>query len=90
MTFLIILLHSLPCLQVINGLFHALLVVANHILVHVGIVGADVLLSAPVWHCAKTQWRVLLCRLLKLYEKKKKKRCTKIKVTGGRMEVKEW
>ena len=57
---------SLPGLEVFDGLLDPLLVVADHILVHVGIVGADVLLRAPVWHCSETQRRVLLRRLLEL------------------------
>lgn len=76
---------SLPCLKVLNGLLHAFLVIANHILVHAGIVGADVLLSAPVRHRTKAQWWVLLCRVLKLH---KRNRWAEIKVTDGRCEVK--
>lgn len=60
---------SLPGLEVVNGLFHTLLVVANHVLVHIGIIGADILLCAAVWHCAETQRWVLLCWLLELYKK---------------------
>lgn len=87
---LLIVLLSLPSLEVFNGFLYTLLVVANHILVHVGIVGADVLLGAAVWHRAETQRWVLLCRLLKLHKKKKKRRrWAEIKVTGGRTEVKE-
>ena len=51
---------------------------------HVGIVGADVLFSAAVRHGAETQWRVLLCWLLKLHEKN---RWAEIKVTDGKREV---
>lgn len=80
---MLIVLLSLPSLEVVNGFLYTLLVVANHILVHVGIVGADVLLSAAIWHRAETQWWVLVCWLLKLH-KKKKRRWAEIKVTGGR------
>lgn len=58
----------LPSFEVVNGLLHSLLVVTYHILVHVGIVRADVLLRAAVWHRAEAQRRVLLRRLLELYE----------------------
>lgn len=47
---------------------------------HVGIVGADVLLSAAVRHRAKAQRRVLLRWLLKLF---KKRRWVEIKGTVG-------
>lgn len=86
---LLIVLLSLPSLEVFNGFLYTLLVVANHILVHVGIVGADVLLGAAVWHRAETQRWVLLCRLLELHKEKKRRRWAEIKVTGGRTEVKE-
>ena len=43
----------LPSLEVVNGLLHSFLVVADHELVHVGIVGADVLLRAPIGHGAE-------------------------------------
>lgn len=56
-----------PSLEVVNGLLHTFLVVTDHVLVHVGVVGTDVLLSAAIWHGAKTKWWVLLCRLLELY-----------------------
>lgn len=63
--------RSLPGLEVVDGLLHALLVVADHVLVHVGVVGANVLLRAAVWHRAETQRRVLLRRVLELHEKKR-------------------
>ena len=75
----------LPCLKVVDGLLHSFLVVADHVLVHVGIVGADVLLRAAVWNRAETQRWVLLCRLLKLHGKN---RWAEIKVTGWKREVK--
>lgn len=65
---LILWLFFLPSLEVIDGLLHTLLVVADHVLVHVGIVGADVLLCAAVWHRAEAQRGVLLRRLLELHE----------------------
>ncbi len=77
---------SLPSLEVVDGLLHTFLVVANHVLVHVGIVGANVLLCAAVGHCAKAQRRVLLRRLLELH---KKRRWAEIKVIEGNSEVKE-
>lgn len=55
-----------PGLEVVDGLLHALLVVADHVLVHVGVVGADVLLRAAVGHRAEAKRRVLLRRLLEL------------------------
>lgn len=63
---------SSPGLEVLDGLLHALLVVADHVLVHVGVVGADVLLRAAVGHRAEAQRRVLLCRLLELGEERKR------------------
>lgn len=77
---------SLPGLKVVDGLLHALLVVANHILVHVGIVGADVLFGAAVGHRTKAQRWVLLRRLLKLH---KENRWAEIKVTDGKRGVKK-
>lgn len=77
---------SLPSLEVVNGLLHTLLVVADHVLVHVGIVGADVLLCAAVRHCAEAQRRVLLRRVLELCEKK---RWAEMKAIEGKREVKE-
>lgn len=56
-----------PSLEVVDGLLHAFLVVPDHVLVHVGVVGTDVLLGAAVWHGAKAEWWVLLCRLLELH-----------------------
>lgn len=67
-----------PSLEVVDGLLHAFLVVADHVLVHVGVVGTDVLLSAAIWHGAKSEWRVLLRWLLELYSediRRLKKRC---------------
>lgn len=58
-----------PSLEVVDGLLHALLVVPDHVLVHVGVVGTDVLLGAAVWHGAKPEWWVLLCRLLELHRR---------------------
>lgn len=77
---------SLPTLEVFNGLLHTLLVVADHVLVHVRVVGTDVLLCAAVWHCAKTKRRILLRRLLELYEKR---RWAEIKAIKEEKEVKE-
>lgn len=57
---------SLPSLEVVDGLLHTFLVVTDHVLVHVGIVRADVFLRAAVWHRAESQRRVLLRRLLEL------------------------
>lgn len=60
----------LPSLEVVNGLLHTLLVVADHVLVHIRVVGTDILLCAAIWHSAKTKWWVLLRWLLELYRRK--------------------
>lgn len=55
-----------PGLQVGDGVLHRLLVVLPHVLVHVRVVGADVLLRAAVGHGAELQRRVLLLGMLEL------------------------
>lgn len=55
-----------PCLQVHDGVLHPPLVVFAHVLVHVWVVGADVLLRAPVGHRAELEGWVLLLGMLKL------------------------
>lgn len=57
-----------PSLEVVYGLLHSLLIVADHVLVHVGVVGADILLGAAVGHRAEAQRGVLLRWLLELRE----------------------
>lgn len=64
---------SSPGLEVVDGLLHPFLVVSDHVLVHVGVVGADVLLGAAVGHGAEPKRRVLLCGLLEL--RRSKTRC---------------
>lgn len=75
------LLLYLPSFEVVNGLLNTLLVVADHVLVHVGVVGANVLLCAAVWDRAKTQRRVLLRRLLELWQKKRKMKTSCLSAT---------
>ena len=55
-----------PGLEIVYGVFHPSLVVLDHVLVHVRIVGADVLLRAPVGHRAKLERWVLLLGMLEL------------------------
>lgn len=59
-----------PRLQVDDGVLHRPLVVFAHVLVHVRVVGADVLLRAAVGHRAELQGRVLLLRVLELVKQR--------------------
>lgn len=59
-----------PSLEVGDGILHTLLVVLDHVLVHVWIVTADVFLCASVGDRSKFQRGVLLCWVLKLREGK--------------------
>lgn len=59
-----------PRLQVDDGVLHCPLVVFAHVLVHVRVVGADVLLRAAVGHRAELQGRVLLLRVLELVKQR--------------------
>lgn len=71
-----------PSLEVVDGLLHAFLVVADHVLVHVGVVGTDVLLGAAVGHGAKPKWWVLLRGLLELHRREMRR----LKMRSQRMK----
>lgn len=60
-----------PGLEIVYGILHSSLVVFAHVLVHVWVVGADILFCASVGHRAKLQRRVLLLWMLKLSQQRK-------------------
>lgn len=55
-----------PGLEAVQGVFHPLLVVLDHVRVHLGVVAPYVALRAAVWDGAKAEGRVLLLGLLEL------------------------
>lgn len=56
----------LPCLEAVESILHSFLVVFDHVCVHVGVVTSDVPLCTAVRDRTKTEWRVVLLRLLEL------------------------
>lgn len=72
-----------PRLQVDDGVLHCPLVVFAHVLVHVRVVGADVLLRAAVGHRAELEGRVLLLRVLELVKQREVRGRERAVVGGG-------
>lgn len=56
----------LPCFEAVKGILYSLLVVFDHVGVHLGVVTPYVALCAAIWDCTKAERRVLLLWLLKL------------------------
>lgn len=57
----------LPSFEAVEGILHSLLVVFDHVGVHLWVVTPYVTLCAAIWDCTKAEWRVLFLRLLKLW-----------------------
>lgn len=55
-----------PCFEAVEGILHSLLVVFDHVGVHLRVVTPYVALCAAIWDGTKAERRVLLLRLLKL------------------------
>lgn len=66
--------RRLPCFEAVKGILHSLLVVFDHVGVHLGVVTPYVALCAAIWDRTKTERRVLLLWLLKLLRKKAKRK----------------
>lgn len=64
--------ENLPGFEAVEGVLHPLLVVFDHVGVHLRIVAPNVALSAAVWDGPEAEWGVLLLRLLKLLKVKQK------------------
>ena len=64
--------RCVPCFKAVEGLLHPLLVVLDHVCVHVWVVTADVPLCAPVRHRPKPERRIMFLRLLELEYSTKK------------------
>lgn len=58
--------RHLPCFEAVKGILHSLLVVFDHVGMHLGIVTPYVALCAAIWDGTKAEWWILLLRLLKL------------------------
>lgn len=58
--------RHLPCFEAVEGILHSLLVVFDHVGMHLGVVTPYVALCAAIWDCTKAEWRILLLWLLKL------------------------
>ena len=64
--------EGLPCFEAVEGVLHTLLVVLDHVCMHLGVVAPDVPLCATVWDGPESEWGVLLLRLLELRAAKEK------------------
>lgn len=58
--------RPLPGFEAVKGILYSLLVVFDHVGVHLWVVTPYVALCAAIWDCTKAEWRVLLLWLLKL------------------------
>lgn len=58
--------RHIPCFEAVKGILYSLLVVFDHVGVHLRVVTPYVALCAAIWDRTKAEWRVLLLWLLKL------------------------
>lgn len=66
--------QTVPRFEAVQGLFYTLLVVLDHVGVHLRIVAPYIPLCASIGHCTEAKWWVLLLGLLELSQA----RCHKI------------
>lgn len=62
----VLLCRHLPGFEAVQGILHSLLVVFDHVGMHLGVVAPYVALRAAIWDRTKAERRILLLRLLKL------------------------